>query len=324
MSPKIHSTFWSDDDTGSLPVDQKLAFLWLITNQATNNIGFVAVSRRGFTHDTGAPFDTLEGLLKALPRAFVTELVDGRLHIWIRHFIRHQWTPGELSRKSNIFRHLVSLAAQLPEQFRQALSCEYPALARGLSDMMNGEKSQEWASKGLQAPRAEQSRAENSRAEQNVLEGGAGETAEAPSLAEVEAWAATWPGEPATGAPPIDPDWLRDWFAFRDNSRTSGWDRFRDWRRLAISDWRKQFRAWPAKKAGGGSGGPGARTPAGGSGVWAMKQRVEAVRKAIAEHVANRNSSAYVVDAAVTPELAAELKKLREEESEIERRLAGQ
>lgn len=73
--------------------------------------------------------------------------------------------------------------------------------------------------------------------------------AESPSLAEVETFAASWPGEPASATPRFDPEWIRDWFEFRSNSRTAGFEAVREWRRLLVADWRKQHAGWPAKKA---------------------------------------------------------------------------
>lgn len=328
MSPKIHATFWSDDGVGDLPADQKLAFLWLITNRSTNNIGFVVVSRREFTHDTGSPFEVLEGLLKALPRAFVATVEDGQLKVWIRKFIAHQWAPGELADKSHIRKHLLGLAARLPKAFREPFAQEYKALARALEWLNSDEASPlasptkphasplEGPSSPLQGARAEQSRAEN-------LSGGSGgiPDAQAPSWKEVEAFAAAYPGDLATGAPPFQSQeartWLRRWFDFRDNSRRSGWDSLRDWKKALEAEWRREFRGVFEKKAAS----PNVRTDAGSGGVWALKQRLDAVRTEIAEHPAREGSRAYAGDGLVTPEMEADLDRLRKEAAELERRI---
>lgn len=63
--------------------------------------------------------------------------------------------------------------------------------------------------------------------------------AEVPSFAEVNAYALAWPGEPASGAPVMDGQWVVAWFA-RINGRPGGW--MPDWRAAIESDWRRDFR----------------------------------------------------------------------------------
>ena len=135
---------------------------------------------------------------------------------------------------------------------------------------------------------------------------------------DVEAFAAAYPGEPASGAPPLhSPEarrWLRRWFDFRDNSRRGGWDSLRDWKKALEAEWRREFRTVIEKKPAS----PSVRTDAGTGGVWALKQRLDAVRAEIAEHPAREGSRAYAGDGLVTPEMEADLARLRKETAELE------
>lgn len=224
MSPKIHSSFWKDDDVGGLTPDCKLAFLWLLTNGQTNNVGFLRVSRREFVHDTGLPEETLVSLLKSLPRAFVWEESDGRLLVWIRHYIQHQWTVGQIRSTSLIHTNLLNLIAAMPEHFQKTLASDYKTLASDLSKLLSEDKTPQDPSKGLQVPRTEQS-----RAEQSII----------PVFEEVKAFAEAWPGEPASGTGPMNPEWVKQWFA-RQANKAIGFPL--RWQLALVADWRAGFR----------------------------------------------------------------------------------
>jgi hypothetical protein len=161
MSPKIHSSFWRDDDVWALAPEHKLAFLWLLTNGRTNNAGFLVVSLREFTQDTRLSEEALEGACKGLARGILRE---GRA-FWIRHFMRHQWTPGERGLTSRLYNSLCNAVAEMPTAFVTEAVKEYPELYSGVKALVSPLKAlppPEGACKGLEGPRAEQSRAEQS------------------------------------------------------------------------------------------------------------------------------------------------------------------
>jgi hypothetical protein len=161
MSPKIHPSFWRDDDVWALAPEHKLAFLWLVTNGRTNNAGFLVVSIREFTQDTRLSEEALEGACKGLTRGI---LRDGRA-FWIRHFMRHQWTPGERGLTSRLYNSLCNAVAEMPTTFVAEAVKEYPELYFGVKALVSPLKalpSPEGPCKGLEGPRAEQSRAEQS------------------------------------------------------------------------------------------------------------------------------------------------------------------
>jgi len=194
MSPKIHSRIWKDEDFWQLDAADKVAFLWLLTNGETNNCGHLVFSPRQFTSDTGLDPKGVLNLAKALPRAFVRE---GN-HLWLRNFMRHQWSPGERGLNSKMFKGLINAIASMPETLRMECLREYPEFYAGVMAILAPAKplasplqAPSYPPSPLQGPykAPEQSRAEQSRAESSSLEGGPGETAPAVTLP---------PGFPAT------------------------------------------------------------------------------------------------------------------------------
>ena len=168
MSPKIHSRIWKDEDFWQLDAADKVAFLWLLTNGETNNCGHLVFSPRQFTSDTGLDPKGVLNLAKALPRAFVRE---GN-HLWLRNFMRHQWSPGERGLNSKMFKGLINAIASMPETLRMECLREYPEFYAGVMAILAPAKplasplqAPSYPPSPLQGPykAPEQSRAEQSR-----------------------------------------------------------------------------------------------------------------------------------------------------------------
>lgn len=233
--------------------EHKLAFIWLITNERTNNIGFCIVQKRQFIHDTGLTFDFLHGLLKAHARAFVWDEENSQLRVWIRSFIRHQWAAGELKPTSRLFPNLQRLAEALPPSFQKPLASSYPALCKPLAD---------------EKPLARgQNRTEQHRTEQNkggaggLVARGANETPDEPPIGTeipdertVLSYATAWAGDAARGIPAGIPEaWVLSWIAWRMSPKAGPFPA--DWQadlvRRFTADWvegRKNTRPAAGKK----------------------------------------------------------------------------
>jgi uncharacterized protein YdaU (DUF1376 family) len=69
--------------------------------------------------------------------------------------------------------------------------------------------------------------------------------AEVPSFAEIQAFAAQYPGEPASGTPPIDSRWVPSVMLKLDARREPP----RNWRRWVVSVWRAEWREFQKKPA---------------------------------------------------------------------------
>lgn len=182
MSPKIHSRLWKDEDFWQLDAAGKVAFLWLLTNGETNNCGHLLLSPRQFTSDTGLDPKGVVELGKTLPRAFVR---DGN-HLWLRNFMRHQWSPGERGPNSKMWKGLINAITAMPETLRAECLREYPEFYAGVAaitapwkPLASPLEAPSHPPSPLQAPckGPEQSRAEQSRAlSSSSSEGGPGET----------------------------------------------------------------------------------------------------------------------------------------------------
>lgn len=130
---------------------------------------------------------------------------------------------------------------------------------------------------------------------------------EVPSDNEVLTFATTWPGEPASGAPKMDPAWVAAWLA-RMNARSGDWPA--NWQRALIAAWRTDFRTWsPHRQTNqtgqGAKNGEKPRTP------WELKQRLDALREQERQHPANEEGAAFLGSA--TDEETAELETIRAE-----------
>jgi hypothetical protein len=140
MSPKIHSTFWSDEDVENLDSECKLVLLWLITNPNTNLLGICQPSSRRFQLDTALPVEALQRAYKALPKAL--SVVGGS--VFIRNYIRYQFGVGTKLTKNNIFRSIQSAyESTKDESLRGLVLGEYPEF----------QAAEEGLTKGLQAQR---------------------------------------------------------------------------------------------------------------------------------------------------------------------------
>lgn len=126
MNATIKSSFWTDDRLEETSPEIKLAVLWLITNPARDLCGFVRVSNKRFTFETGLPASSLDGASKAMPSS-IRKLSGG---VWfVANFLRHQFGKGGLLNGKNKVliaarRHAESLPSAMLEVFQES----YPEL----------------------------------------------------------------------------------------------------------------------------------------------------------------------------------------------------
>lgn len=140
MSPKIHTSFWSDQIVESLDAEGKLVLLWLITNPNTSLVGTFQPSLKRFQFDTSLPPEALQRAYQALSGSIA--VVDGT--VFIRNFIRHQFGVGPKLIKNNIFASIRSTYESIKdEELRLTILEEYPEFA----------EAEEGLTKGLQAQR---------------------------------------------------------------------------------------------------------------------------------------------------------------------------
>lgn len=127
MNPKIKSSFWSDSEVEALTPQQKLTYLWLITNAQMKICGFCEVSERRFSFETGLDKECLINTVKALPRAL--KHFPSQNIVYVRNFIRHQIGDGDQLTRNNIFKSVVSVfkGVDIPD-LRNEIVSDYPIL----------------------------------------------------------------------------------------------------------------------------------------------------------------------------------------------------
>jgi uncharacterized phage protein (TIGR02220 family) len=128
LSTKIQATFWSDDGVGALAPEQKLAIVWLYTHQAMSAIGFVKVSRRQFSFDTGLPVAILESALRSMGNSLVLEEQSGHLAVLVVNFLRYQFGErvwGPKPRKDNLTAFIRRLYGQLSPGMKDVMKDKY-------------------------------------------------------------------------------------------------------------------------------------------------------------------------------------------------------
>jgi uncharacterized phage protein (TIGR02220 family) len=139
MSPKIHQSFWSDEEIETQDSNTKLCMLWLITNQQTNLLGICSASKKRFEFETGMRYEALQRAIQALPRSL---LAVGGI-ILIKNFIRHQFGSGEQLNSNNIYKSIhANFTSLKSDEIRDALLIEYPELAYPPKGLPKGFKAQ--------------------------------------------------------------------------------------------------------------------------------------------------------------------------------------
>jgi hypothetical protein len=151
---------------------------------------------------------------------------------------------------------------------------------------------------------------------------GPGGPVEWPSEEEVLRVAREYPGNLGLGIPAKIPEvWAAKWWGWRtfevkrwpaDWKRGLVWRFERDWQDGVPAARGEQF----FSKVGGGGG---RKNSGAGEGVWSMRQRLEELKKMVASHPANEQSSAYCGEptSAQTEEYGMLLKQQREIEGKI-------
>lgn len=139
------------------------------------------------------------------------------------------------------------------------------------------------------------------------------------SFEEVRDFIQKWPGEPASGTPPVTEDFAVVWMtkALRTLRGRS------NWQRILVADWRAECRGLgrilPARWEPSGAGEEARRGRSEVGRQLALQRLLEHLTEAIETHPANILSSSYREDC--TGEQRAELKRLRERRNVVKRQL---
>lgn len=154
------------------------------------------------------------------------------------------------------------------------------------NDLPNGPAYAEWKGregKGINPPTPQGGHGEG----ESGLNGSETYRGDVPSDAEILAWAPQWPGEPASGAPPMPVEWVCQWIP-KIHRRQRPWT---DWKRVIVAEWRAEFRQWGQT----GSAAP-ARAVAPEIKRLDLTRQIEAVEGAIAHSPANSLCASWRTD----------------------------
>lgn len=84
----VSTNFWTDPFIEDLSPNEKLLFLYLITNPKTNMLGVYEVSIKKMSYETGLNKDVIEKALKGFERLGKVKYVKN--HIVLLNFLKHQ------------------------------------------------------------------------------------------------------------------------------------------------------------------------------------------------------------------------------------------
>ena len=84
----INTCFWSDTYIQELTPENKLIFLFLLTNEKTEICGIYEISKKSIAFGTGLSIDTVSEAIARLCIDKKINYVDG--WVWIRNFTKHQ------------------------------------------------------------------------------------------------------------------------------------------------------------------------------------------------------------------------------------------
>ena len=85
----VKCKFWSDPYILDLEPDEKTVFLWLFTNEHSNQAGIYPVSLKTIAFETGYPIDRVSEIIDRLSRDGKVVYTEEKI-LWVKNFLRHQ------------------------------------------------------------------------------------------------------------------------------------------------------------------------------------------------------------------------------------------
>lgn len=106
----VSTSFWSDPFIEDLTPNEKLLFLYLITNDKTNMLGIYEVSIKKISFDTGLNKDVIEKALKEFERLSKVKYIKN--HIVLVNFMKHQ------NYNTNMKKSAIGIYNELPNELK--------------------------------------------------------------------------------------------------------------------------------------------------------------------------------------------------------------
>lgn len=107
----VSTSFWSDPFIEELTPEEKLLYLYLITNEKTNMLGIYEVSYRKISFETGI---SIENLKKAFERfETLNKIKYQHNHVFLLNFLKHQ------NFNTNMKKSAIDCYNNLPKELKQ-------------------------------------------------------------------------------------------------------------------------------------------------------------------------------------------------------------
>lgn len=114
----IQMSFWTDSKIGDFSPDEKLMYLYLMTNPHTNLCGCYEITVRQIAFETGYTTEKAAELLKRLEEHGVIDYCNETHEVMIVNWYKYNWTTSEKLRKALEF----SISKIMYEPFRKYAS----------------------------------------------------------------------------------------------------------------------------------------------------------------------------------------------------------
>lgn len=126
----VSTAFWSDPFIEDLTPNEKLLFLYLITNDKTNMLGIYEVSIKKISFDTGLNKDVIEKALKEFERLSKVKYIKN--HIVLVNFMKHQ------NYNTNMKKSAIDIYNELPNELKNSeLSISKDNPLKGFESLLN-------------------------------------------------------------------------------------------------------------------------------------------------------------------------------------------
>jgi hypothetical protein len=88
---QIHTTFWTDAFVEDMTPEQKLFYIYLLTNSRTTQCGIYEITKRTISNETGYPIDTVSILLNDLVDSGKIKHNERNKEVFVLNWLKYNW-----------------------------------------------------------------------------------------------------------------------------------------------------------------------------------------------------------------------------------------
>ena len=128
----VNTKFWEDTFIEDLSVENKLLFLYLLTNSYTNLLGIYEISLKRISYETGLKEETIRNGLKRFGMVRKVFYFNEK-YIILRNFLKHQ------KLNANMQINVVRIFNELPNELKfSILGNGYQTISNDYQTILNG------------------------------------------------------------------------------------------------------------------------------------------------------------------------------------------